>query len=136
MFPATIDLIEVDAMPHAIFQHGGVHVRGVQGGVFSPNGARNQEGLDSVEYGDEPRVQQQVVPLSAAAGIPVPAAPPALGPALSDAATKSYQAAVSRDIEALTARAKRPRPASRKPVIRKIKANGLEPHAHDPQEQA
>jgi hypothetical protein len=32
-------------------------VRGVQGGVFSPNEARNLEGLDSVEYGDEPRVQ-------------------------------------------------------------------------------
>jgi phage portal protein BeeE len=28
-------------------------VRGVQGGVFSPNDARNLEGLDSVEYGDE-----------------------------------------------------------------------------------
>jgi phage portal protein BeeE len=44
-------------------------VRGVQGGVFSPNEVRNQEGLNSVEYGDEPRVQQQVVPLSAAAGL-------------------------------------------------------------------
>jgi len=31
-------------------------VRGVQGGVFSPNEARNLEGLNSVEYGDEPRV--------------------------------------------------------------------------------
>jgi HK97 family phage portal protein len=60
-------------------------VRGVQGGVFSPNDARNMEGYDSVKFGEEPRVQQQVVPLSAAAGIPagspgqpkIPSAPPA-----------------------------------------------------------
>ena len=51
--------------------------RGVQGGIYSPNEARNQEGLDDVKFGDEPRVQQQVVPLSAAAAIP--AAPPAHG---------------------------------------------------------
>jgi hypothetical protein len=38
-------------------------VTGVQGGVFSPSEARNLEGLDGVAYGDEPRVQQQVVPL-------------------------------------------------------------------------
>jgi len=60
--------------------------RGVQGGIYSPNEAREREGLESVEYGDEPRVQQQVVPLSAAAAIPTtpgpgaaPGAPPALG---------------------------------------------------------
>jgi HK97 family phage portal protein len=63
---------------------------GVLGGIYSPNEARNSEDLPSVEYGDEPRVQQQVVPLSAAASIPrvpqgasttpipaSPAAPPA-----------------------------------------------------------
>ena len=59
--------------------------RGVQGGIFAPNEARRREGLDSVRFGDEPRVQQQVVPLSAAEGIPsapaAPAAPPAAGPA-------------------------------------------------------
>jgi HK97 family phage portal protein len=58
--------------------------RGVQGGIFAPNEARNAEGFDSVEFGDEPRVQQQVVPLSAAAGIPSapgPGAPPAAPPA-------------------------------------------------------
>jgi hypothetical protein len=49
--------------------------RGVQGGVFSPNEARNQEGYNDVPYGDEPRVQQQVVPLSAAAGIPATSPP-------------------------------------------------------------
>ncbi len=45
-------------------------VRGVQGGVYAPNEARAKEGLDAVEYGDSPRVQAQVVPLSAAQGIP------------------------------------------------------------------
>lgn len=39
-------------------------VRGVQGGVYAPNEARRAEGLPSVEDGDEPRVQQQLVPLS------------------------------------------------------------------------
>lgn len=42
---------------------------GVIGGIFSPNEARNQEGLPDVKFGDEPRLQQQVVPLSAAAAI-------------------------------------------------------------------
>jgi HK97 family phage portal protein len=51
--------------------------RGVQGGIYSPNEARNLEGLPDVKFGDEPRVQQQVVPLSAAEAIP--AAPPAHG---------------------------------------------------------
>ena len=52
--------------------------KAVQGGILSPNEARNQEGLDSVPYGDEPRVQQQVVPLSAAGQIPsAPSAPAA-----------------------------------------------------------
>ena len=50
--------------------------RGVQGGIYSPNEARNAEDLDSVKFGDEPRVQQQVVPLSAADKIPASPAPP------------------------------------------------------------
>jgi HK97 family phage portal protein len=62
--------------------------RGVQGGIFAPNEARQSEGLDAVEFGDEPRVQQQVVPLSAAAAIPAappaPSAPPAEGAAEAD----------------------------------------------------
>jgi HK97 family phage portal protein len=66
-------------------------VRGVQGGIYSPNEARARVELPKVAYGDEPRVQQQVVPLSAAANIdkkptgpnptnpnpPAPDAPPA-----------------------------------------------------------
>jgi HK97 family phage portal protein len=59
--------------------------RGVQGGIYAPNEARNSESLDSVPFGDEPRVQQQVVPLSAAGDIPEPAPgppspPPSPGP--------------------------------------------------------
>lgn len=46
---------------------------GVQGGIYSPNEARTLEGLAPVDYGDEPRVQQQVVPLSAAGQIAAPA---------------------------------------------------------------
>jgi HK97 family phage portal protein len=48
---------------------------GVMGGIFAPNEARLKEGLDEVKFGDEPRLQQQVVPLSAAQAI-VPGAPP------------------------------------------------------------
>jgi HK97 family phage portal protein len=57
--------------------------RGVQGGIYSPNEARSEEGLPEVAYGFEPRVQQQVVPLSAAGKIPAapaPGAPPSAPP--------------------------------------------------------
>jgi HK97 family phage portal protein len=54
-------------------------VHGIQGGLYSPNEGRLIEGLPSAAFGDEPRVQQQVVPLSAAGAIPsAPPAPPAL----------------------------------------------------------
>jgi HK97 family phage portal protein len=57
--------------------------RGVQTGIFAPNEARNLEGLPDAPFGDEPRVQQQVVPLSSAEEIPpAPPAPPAAGPKL------------------------------------------------------
>ena len=49
--------------------------RGVQGGIYAPNEARALEDLPRKEFGDEPRLQQQVVPLSAAAGIPAAPAP-------------------------------------------------------------
>lgn len=38
--------------------------RGVLGGIYSPNEARALEGLREMADGDEPRVQQQVVPLT------------------------------------------------------------------------
>ena len=50
--------------------------RGVQGGIYAPNEARADFGLPKVPFGDEPRVQAQLVPLSAAMGIPsAPSAP-------------------------------------------------------------
>ena len=52
----------------------------VQGGIFSPNEARAAESMDEVKFGDEPRVQQQVVPLSAAAAIPAAPRPPGSPP--------------------------------------------------------
>lgn len=55
-------------------------VRGVQGGIYSPNEARALEGYAAVKAGDEPRVQQQVVPLSFASEPPPPPAPPAPPP--------------------------------------------------------
>jgi HK97 family phage portal protein len=54
--------------------------KAVIGGILSPNEARNQEGYDDVKFGDEPRVQQQVVPLSAAAAIPAGPAKPTAKP--------------------------------------------------------
>lgn len=52
----------------------------VQGGIFSPNEARASESMDAVKFGDEPRVQQQVVPLSAAGAIPASPGPPGAPP--------------------------------------------------------
>jgi HK97 family phage portal protein len=55
--------------------------RGVQGGIYSPNEARALEDLPAAEDGDEPRVQQQVVPLSfGAKPPPAPAPQPQLPP--------------------------------------------------------
>src|SRR5262249_25099870 len=79
--------------------------RAVQSGILAPNEARNQEGFDSVPYGDEPRVQAQVIPLSAAGSIP--AAPTPLVPPSAPAAAKNYQAAVQLDVDALRVRTKR-----------------------------
>lgn len=57
--------------------------RGVQGGIYSPNEARALEDLPAAKDGDQPRVQQQVVPLDAWSQEPpqtprpdAPAAPP------------------------------------------------------------
>ena len=50
--------------------------KGVLGGIYSPNEARALEGYPAVEGGDEPRVQQQVVPLSFALEPPTPPSAP------------------------------------------------------------
>lgn len=73
--------------------------RGVQGGIFAPNEARSEMNLPKADFGDEPRVQQQVVPLSAASGIPSappsPGAPSAPGPKISaTTATSEPEASV------------------------------------------
>ena len=89
-------------------------VRGVQGAVFSPNEARNVEGYDSVEYGDEPRVQQQVVPLSAAASIPAAPGPPSPEPAAPvDAESPPPEAGSDDDTP--------PKPKDQKDVAREVK---------------
>ena len=109
--------------------------RAVQGGIYSPNEARAAEDLDAVPWGDEPRVQQQVVPLSAVANIsaaPGPEAPP------SAPGAKNYQAAVQLDVAALKARTKRPEhiatldgaAEAREPrVVRKIREDALQRQA-------
>lgn len=97
---------------------------GVLGGIFAPNEARNQEGYDDVPFGDEPRVQQQVVPLSAAQQIqakpsfgggstgphsppaPGPEAPPAAPPAQ---APKDYSNDVKRETQRIVDAAARVR---------------------------
>lgn len=51
--------------------------KGIVGGLYSPNEARQKEGLPKVEFGDEPRLQSQVVPLSQVNMEPVAPAPAA-----------------------------------------------------------
>jgi HK97 family phage portal protein len=63
--------------------------RGVQGGIYSPNEARALEGYAAAKEGDEPRVQMQVVPLSA--WDKAPATPVAPQPAPQDVAKPADQ---------------------------------------------
>jgi HK97 family phage portal protein len=52
--------------------------KAVSGGIYAPNEARRKEGLPDAKAGDEPRLQAQVVPLSAAElAKPAPSAPAA-----------------------------------------------------------
>lgn len=48
---------------------------GVQGGIYTVNEARGREGLPPVEYGDDVRMQQQMVPLSYGAAVQPDAMP-------------------------------------------------------------
>lgn len=55
----------------------------VQNGIAAPNELRRRENLPPVEFGDEPRVQQQLVPLSFGMNLqapPAPGAPPGGSP--------------------------------------------------------
>jgi HK97 family phage portal protein len=89
--------------------------RGVQGGIYAPNEARQLEGLDAVPFGDEPRVQQQVVPLSAAEKIPAapspaaapPAPPPETTPKPTPDPAKGDRDAIQREVRNLFASADR-----------------------------
>src|SRR3954451_10558881 len=91
--------------------------KAVQGGVYAPNEARNEEGLSAVPFGDEPRVQQQVVPLSQVGKIPpappAPSAPPP-SPAGSTEppdpeAVKDYRNAIQREVRQIFANTSRAR---------------------------
>jgi len=78
--------------------------RGVQGGIFAPNEARAMEGLDRAKDGDEPRVQQQVVPLSqieATPPAPAPNAPPSAAPAASPAEKGNRDDILEREVRNL-----------------------------------
>jgi hypothetical protein len=110
-------------------------VRGIQGGLYSPNEARASEALDAVPFGDEPRVQAQTVPLSAAAAIPT-APVAAVQPAAPAATAADYHAAVEREAAALRTRTgrraartdnisfgRRAAAPRSKPMIGKTKAN-------------
>jgi HK97 family phage portal protein len=86
--------------------------RGVQGGIYSPNEARALESLPEAEAGDEPRVQQQVVPLSFALEPPpapaAPPAPPAAAPAADPQPAANDRAAIAAKIrEAANSHARR-----------------------------
>jgi HK97 family phage portal protein len=70
--------------------------KGISGGLYAPNEARAKEGLKSVAFGDEPRVQAQVVPLSQVGA--VPATPP-------PSATPADSAPVEEDDDAESAKA-------------------------------
>jgi hypothetical protein len=78
--------------------------RGVQGGIISPNEARNSEGYDKVPFGDSPRVQAQVVPLEAAGSIPSAPTAPAL-PAAPVKPPKADPDAVKRSARSIITRA-------------------------------
>ena len=68
--------------------------QGTLSGVYSPDEARAEVGLGPVAGGAEPRVQQQVVPLSAWSPSQQPEAPPAPEPSPADVAaafTKGYE---------------------------------------------
>jgi phage portal protein BeeE len=69
---------------------------GVLKGIYSPNEARAMLGYGAVKDGDEPRVQQQVVPLSAwdeTTAIAEPAPEPEPEPDVQAAFTKGWESA-------------------------------------------
>ncbi len=55
--------------------------KAIQGGLFTPNEARDKEGLPPVEHGDKPYLQQQMVELGFKPEPPAPMTPPKDPPA-------------------------------------------------------
>jgi hypothetical protein len=88
------------------------------------------EDLPTVEYGDEPRLQAQMTPLSAAAAIPAMPASPAAPTA---AAVRHHQAEVKREVEATQAamqvRVRRDFDTMTKPSLSVRSANGADAHS-------
>ena len=72
-------------------------VKGVQGGLYTPNEAREREGLPAVEGGDTPFVQRQMVPLTIAADPP----PPTPLPAPADPSEDDENPDIDEDVKAL-----------------------------------
>lgn len=72
--------------------------KAVSGGIYSPNEAREREGLGPAEDGEEPRLQAQVVPLSAWSQTPPPVADSA--PAAPAATTDTGEEPTADDIAA------------------------------------
>ena len=90
--------------------------KGVQGGIYAPNEARAFEGLEAKPFGDEPRVQQQVVPLSQVGKIPAapagpapPSAPPTPPEPQDDAANDDTAKDVRQQVQRLLKSAARAR---------------------------
>jgi HK97 family phage portal protein len=67
--------------------------KGISGGLYSPNEARKREGLERVDFGDEPRLQAQVVPLSRVDAAPSVSATPAPAAAAANDEDAGAQAA-------------------------------------------
>ena len=84
--------------------------KAVQGGLYSPNEARAAVGRGAVAFGDEPRLQAQVVPLSMAAvtalqpATSAPAAPgaPGASPAPASDAPPAAKALTDEELDQLT----------------------------------
>lgn len=91
--------------------------RAVQGGIYSPNEARAREALPKATNGDEPRVQQQLVPLSWEPPTTIPAPKPA---AANDNPDDTGDADAEADDSGDTAAAKAERVSFIKGMIREI----------------
>jgi len=79
--------------------------KGITGGLYSPNEARSRERLGRVAFGEEPRLQAQVVPLSQVNAAPAPSTPTApaapAAPAANDANAEDPAAAKAALLEVI-----------------------------------